>query len=316
MPYPTTPTGRTIDAATKQYDGYKVQAVINEIDGYDHSGRHKVGVPAILGMNFQAVSVAEKVDSPGTSPRTRTARTRWGRPSSPATYPGRRRPRPLLAGALDYVNAQLQRMVDTIHARRPRVLHGDHHHGQAWSVAAGSAAAEADRRRADHQRDQRGLDRSRTRRHDNLIVAGTDDDLWQSYLSVKTQAAADFVKSYLWNHSATAVLYNNDGVNRGTEQVAHSGLAQIYAGEEAADFFGVPYSRSALPGRVRPRPGRRRLHRRHEDRRARWRQPRRPRRAAARLRARHRPPRSSDPGSRRPRSRRRSWPARPRSATR
>ena len=87
----------------------------------------------------------------------------------------------------------------------------------------------------------------------NLIVAGTDDDLWQSYLSVKTQAAADFVKNYLWNHSATAVLYNNDGVNRGTEQVAHSGLAQIYAGHEAADFFGVPYSDPRYPdvfGRV------------------------------------------------------------------
>ena len=38
----------------------------------------------------------------------------------------------------------------------------------------------------------------------NLIVAGTDDDLWQSYLSVKTQQAADFVKNYLWNHDAPA----------------------------------------------------------------------------------------------------------------
>jgi hypothetical protein len=87
----------------------------------------------------------------------------------------------------------------------------------------------------------------------NLIVAGTDDDLWQSYLSVKTQAAADFVKNYLWNHSATATLYSNDGVDRGTEQVAHSGLAQIYAGREAADFFGVPYSDPRYPdvfGRV------------------------------------------------------------------
>ena len=86
-----------------------------------------------------------------------------------------------------------------------------------------------------------------------LIVAGTDDDLWQSYLSVKTQAAADFVKNYLWSHAATAVLYNNDGVNRGTEQVEHSGLAQIYAGQEAADFFGVPYSDPRYPdvfGRV------------------------------------------------------------------
>jgi hypothetical protein len=32
-----------------------------------------------------------------------------------------------------------------------------------------------------------------------------NDDLWQSYLSVKTQAAADFVKSYLWDHSASTV---------------------------------------------------------------------------------------------------------------
>ncbi len=32
----------------------------------------------------------------------------------------------------------------------------------------------------------------------NLIVAGTDNDLWQSYLSDKSQAACDFVKSYLW----------------------------------------------------------------------------------------------------------------------
>jgi hypothetical protein len=49
------------------------------------------------------------------------------------------------------------------------------------------------------------------------------------------------------------VLYSNDGVNRGTEQVAHSGLAQIYAGHEAADFFGVPYSDPRYPdvfGRV------------------------------------------------------------------
>lgn len=87
----------------------------------------------------------------------------------------------------------------------------------------------------------------------NLIVAGTDDDLWQSYLSIKTQDAADFVKSYLWNHAATAVLYNNDEVDRGTVQIPHSGLAQIYAGHEAADFFGVPYNDPRYPdvfGRV------------------------------------------------------------------
>jgi len=42
-------------------------------------------------------------------------------------------------------------------------------------------------------------------------------------------------------------------VDRGTAQVLHSGLAQIYAGQEAADFFGVPYSDPRYPdvfGRV------------------------------------------------------------------
>ena len=43
------------------YDGYKVQAIINEIDGFDHTGKVQVGVPAIFGMNFQTVSVGQKL---------------------------------------------------------------------------------------------------------------------------------------------------------------------------------------------------------------------------------------------------------------
>jgi hypothetical protein len=46
------------------YDGIKVAAVKNEIDGLDSSGHTKVGVPNIFGMNFQAVSVGEKLVDP------------------------------------------------------------------------------------------------------------------------------------------------------------------------------------------------------------------------------------------------------------
>ena len=42
------------------YDTRKVKAVLNEIDGLDHTGQTRVGVPAIFGMNFQAVSVGQK----------------------------------------------------------------------------------------------------------------------------------------------------------------------------------------------------------------------------------------------------------------
>ena len=64
MPYPVDGAWTADNAATKQYDSYKVQAVINWINGYEHSGSGpKVGTPAIYGMNFQAVSTAEKLKS-------------------------------------------------------------------------------------------------------------------------------------------------------------------------------------------------------------------------------------------------------------
>jgi len=43
------------------YDQIHVQAVLNEIDGLTHDGSAKVGVPAVFGTNFQAVSVGEKL---------------------------------------------------------------------------------------------------------------------------------------------------------------------------------------------------------------------------------------------------------------
>jgi hypothetical protein len=252
VPYPTDTDWAHDDAATKQYDGYKVQAVLNELDGFDHSGTQAVGVPAILGMNFQTVSVAEKVDSPATLTKNADGTYTEGPVELAGYHPGTTIPRQLLAGALSYVDAQLRRMVDTIDRdglASSTAIIVTAKHGQspqdplllkriddgpiidainaAWSAQTGDPNA--------------------------LIVAGTDDDLWQSYLSVKTQDAADFVKHYLWTHPATAVLYDNDGVDRGTEQVAHSGLAHIYAGHEAAAFFGVPYSDPRYPdvfGRV------------------------------------------------------------------
>jgi len=46
----------------KCYDSLHVRAVINQIDGYTHDRASKVGVPALFGTNFQAVSVGEKLD--------------------------------------------------------------------------------------------------------------------------------------------------------------------------------------------------------------------------------------------------------------
>jgi len=46
---------------TMAYDDMKVAAILNEIKGFDHTGVNAVGVPAVFGMNFQAVSVGQKL---------------------------------------------------------------------------------------------------------------------------------------------------------------------------------------------------------------------------------------------------------------
>ena len=43
------------------YDSLKVQAILNEIDGKDHSGTKRRPVPSVFGMNFQVVSVGQKL---------------------------------------------------------------------------------------------------------------------------------------------------------------------------------------------------------------------------------------------------------------
>jgi len=48
-------------ALTMAYDDLKVAAIVNEIYGFDHNGVNAVGVPTLFGMNFQAVSVGQKL---------------------------------------------------------------------------------------------------------------------------------------------------------------------------------------------------------------------------------------------------------------
>jgi hypothetical protein len=48
------------------YDTLKVNAILNEIDGWDHLRTKKTQVPTVFGMNFQAVSVGQKLIERGT----------------------------------------------------------------------------------------------------------------------------------------------------------------------------------------------------------------------------------------------------------
>ena len=46
---------------TEEYDDVKVEAILHEIDGKDHTGTRNIGVPEIFGMNFQSISMAQKM---------------------------------------------------------------------------------------------------------------------------------------------------------------------------------------------------------------------------------------------------------------
>ncbi len=92
-------------------------------------------------------------------------------------------PGPVLSSALDYVDAQLGRMVSTIHKDGLAELDDDHRHGKARPVAAGSERTPHRQGRPDHQRAINAAWAQTHPSNTSLIVAGTDDDLWQSYLS-------------------------------------------------------------------------------------------------------------------------------------
>ena len=210
------------NAATMQYDSYKVQAILNEIDGYDHSRTHRVGVPAVFGMNFQTVSTAQKL------------------PTSDGLtggyLPGGKVPGPLLVRALNYISTEVGAMVAEIRAQ-----------GLAGSTAiilsakhGQSPTDPADLARVPDGPIIDGLNAAWTAAHPgagDLVVFAADDDVMQLWLSDRSQAAADFAKNYLLTHPAAGNNVNGDPVTVGS-----SGLKTVDAGVASAAFFGVPGS--------------------------------------------------------------------------
>ena len=93
----TTPDdGWTTDLANiKCYDSIHVQAVINQIDGFNHDRTKRAPVPTLFGTNFQAVSVGQKLKIGG-------YKDVLGTPSAG------------LAGELDFVDQSLGAMVSEL----------------------------------------------------------------------------------------------------------------------------------------------------------------------------------------------------------
>jgi hypothetical protein len=82
------------------YDTLKVNAILNEIDGKNHDGTAETSVPAIFGMNFQTVSVGEKLIEKTLTPKLYGGYLdAQGTPSQP------------LVNAIEFVDLSIGRMV-------------------------------------------------------------------------------------------------------------------------------------------------------------------------------------------------------------
>jgi predicted AlkP superfamily pyrophosphatase or phosphodiesterase len=84
--------------ATEAYDDGKVEALLHQIDGLDHAGQTPAAVPALFGMNFQAVSVAQKLAGNGYADASST-------------------PSAGLADAIAHTDASIGRMVAELKAK-------------------------------------------------------------------------------------------------------------------------------------------------------------------------------------------------------
>ncbi|HEY6927734.1 MAG TPA: alkaline phosphatase family protein [Steroidobacteraceae bacterium] len=86
----------------KCYDSIHVQAVLNQIDGYNHDRSKRIGVPTLFGTNFQSVSVGQKLASdPVTGAKG-------------GYLDGQGTPGAALAGELDFVDQSLGKLVSEL----------------------------------------------------------------------------------------------------------------------------------------------------------------------------------------------------------
>lgn len=208
---------------TQFYDSFKVQAVLNEINGFDHSGKHYIGTPAILGMNFQTVSTAQKLPSGGYMLDGVT-------------------PSPLLETAITFIN-------DRVAAMQAEVRHrnlGDRttfilsaKHGQSPNLPSAltridDGAIQDALNAAWHAAGHKG----------DLVAFAIDDDGWIMWTADRSQAATDFAKNFLQHYNGTG----ND-INGHAKAFTSAGLDpnKIYAGAAAAAFMGVPAGDPRVP---------------------------------------------------------------------
>jgi hypothetical protein len=193
---------------TRTYDGFKVAGVINQIKGFDHTGTKKVGAPAIFGMNFQAVSVGQKVTADG-------------------YLDAAANPSPQLALSLDFVDTAVGQMLDALedqHLTRSTLVIVGAKHGQSpidvnkLHMLVGSTNPKVPTGQID--------------------VTDPSTLLTNGGVSIAQETADDVALIWLANQSqvGTALAVLESDRTHGN----HARIEKIYSGEELVDKFGNP----------------------------------------------------------------------------
>jgi hypothetical protein len=236
--FPTDPNGpdwTKDNAKTQQYDADKVRAVLNEIDGYDHSRTTKVGVPAVFGLNFQSVSTGQKLPTSGGQP---------GGYLVDGVTPG-----PVLTSALDFVDGQVGRLraeLTAQHLTGSTAIVLSAKHGQ--SPTDGTALTRID--------DGPVLDALDTgwkaAGGSGPLVAGSMDDdgviLWLTDHSPKALAfARHFLLSYNGNGTGSDAKAKATGITGAAKAYTAAGLREVLVGGQVRHYAGANASDPRVP---------------------------------------------------------------------
>jgi type I phosphodiesterase/nucleotide pyrophosphatase len=215
--------------ATEDYDQLKVNAILNQIDGKSSDGTQRRPVPAIFGMNFQSVSVGEKLVNPILSCSRNPTPT-----CDPTYFPGGYQPgtlkfTPQMEQAMRYADAAIGSMLDELSERG--LLHNTD-----IVVSAKHGQSPIDPARLAKIGDPIGTLLSAA----NIDVGeNTEDDISLIWLRDQSQT----------NAAVQALTADKNAAN-----AAH--IQTILSGDALTDRFGDPHHNSRTPDIiVQPIPG-------------------------------------------------------------
>ena len=199
------------------YDQLKVNAVVNEINGKTHLGDHNAPVPVILGMNFQAVSVGQKLIAHG---------VKGGYTDAAGD------PTPNMLGEIEFVDATIGQMVSAL--QRQGLLDST-----AIIITAKHGQSPIDTHRffpiPGHSPLNNGMPPS-------AVIAGFLPAVYGDPNNTLGLAEDDISQIWLANSADTVNAVNaleTSGVNPGSD-ASSIGLGQIFYGASLETMFNKP----------------------------------------------------------------------------